>query len=152
METIKKTISKAYSQNYIKEMECFGYTLIDKIDENNNVFLTFERDDNAVNYLKLKELEEKYYSFKLLPFWPIIVFTSLAFILITIFLVFLLIYKKKLDYVLFSLLLLLPSSLLLIAATIYTRFRFKSFSSYSEFEKEKVNILKQAKELRNEEK
>lgn len=149
METRKKTISKAYSQNYIKEMECFGYILKDKEDKNNDVILTFERDDSGPNYLKLKQLEEKYYSFKLLPFWPIIVFTVTAFILITVFLVLLIIYKKKLDYILFSLLLLLPSSLLLISATIYTRFRFKSFSSYSEFEKEKVHILKQAKELRD---
>lgn len=150
MEKIVKKLPKSNFSTLCKEMEAFGWEILNQQDDNNYILITFSRDEKIKNIEEIKKLEEAYFSIKLLPFWPIIFFSVFSFILYTVYFVLALIYKKNFDYLLYSLSILLPATLLLLSATIYTGLRFKSFKIYSMNENNnKIAIIRKAKELLN---
>jgi len=131
-------------ENEIHVMSLFKYSLINEEIKNNNVILTFSRDEDFKNKDEIVKLEEKYFKeCKILPIWIFYVLVGLSFLCFTALLIIFLAFKNTVNIGVVSLATSLPGAILLFGATFYYYFRYVSINKKMAFEKEQKDILKE---------
>ncbi len=145
METIIKKIEMSLKDQMIYEMALFDYHL-EKIEngESDYLILHFTRDDSDKAYIKeLKKLEKQYFFEAKPKIWPLVLFTAIAIILLTILLVLALTLKPNFPIYLYFVLG-LPALLSMTLATIYSYLHIKGIKNQiDDPKKHKEGILKQ---------
>lgn len=121
----KMTIPQYRARKEIFDL--FGYKEEKYVEKGQYAYVTFSLDENSKNYFELRMLEKKVFK-KGPPFFPIFIFVGTAFVLLSIFAVYLAIsvrYKTPFDLGDYSLGFLVPAGSCLLGCVIYTIFYFK---------------------------
>lgn len=106
--------------------ELFGYKEESYEEKGIYAYVTLSIDENSKNYASLRKLENQIYR-KGPPFFPIILFVAVAFILLSFFVIYLAISikdKTPFDLVSYSFGFLFPAFACLLGCVIYTYFYF----------------------------
>ena len=124
-------------------MGLFDWKLInEEKKENAPSILTFERDENTPYYKEMVEIEKET-SPHLLPFWVLAVPVSIAFIIMTVFLILYLAAKDSFDAKANLFFFLIPSMVLLLADTALFYYRSRQLMKYLQNED---TIVKEAED------
>ena len=130
-------------------MGLFDWKLIsEEKTQNGPSILTFERDENVPYYQEMVEIEKET-SPHLLPFWVLAVPVSIAFIIMTVFLILFLTMKETFDAKKNLFFFLIPSMVLLLVDTLLFYYRSRQLMKYLQNEdtivKEAEDKIKQLK-------
>ena len=130
-------------------MGLFDWKLInEEKKENAPSILTFERDENTPYYKEMVEIEKETSPHRL-PFWVLAVPVSIAFIIMTVFLILYLAAKDSFDAKANLFFFLIPSMVLLLADTALFYYRSRQLMKYLQNEdtivKEAEDKIKQLK-------
>lgn len=124
MIKVKKTLTLPEYRERKSVYETLGYKEIEvKEISDFKVQVTYEVDNEDHYYPTLRRLERKLYR-KGPPFFPVIIMVLVSFVLLSIFVVLLAKEGENFDLLSYSLSLLLPAFLVLLADVLYTYFYF----------------------------
>lgn len=140
----------------IKKQALFLWSLKEKKEKGFYVFATFERDENAKNYRRVKELEKEYNNIKTPSLTPIFIFIALTIIFFTLFVIFAFVFKDPqgsstllLTWILSFV---LPGTLSLLTVFILYFLRMKKTLNYLDvLSKKQGAILLELTKMQNEE-
>ena len=118
---IKITIPKYRERREI--FEALGYKEVGYIEKGINAYVTLTIDENEKHYHELRQFEKKLFR-KGPPFTPIILLVSIAFTLLSVFVVLFAQQGKEFKLVPNAISFLLPAFLCLFVDVIYTYFYF----------------------------
>ena len=149
MEKCTRKVNSFSVTRSVYLMGLFDWKLIsEEKKENAPSLLTFERDENVPYYQEMVEIEKET-SPHLIPFWVLAVPVSIAFIIMTVFLILFLAAKETFDAKANLFFFLVPSMVLLLADTILFYFRSRQLMKYLQNEdtivKEAEDKIKQLK-------
>lgn len=136
MEKTARKIKKSEKEQYIKYMEKFDWKLIDQIDKNNKVIMSFERDDKTPYYSELKEIE-KMAIVKVIPLYVLLILMIFGFTLLTSFIIVAKVQGESFNTLLFMGILIIPALLDITAMVVISYIRNKQITAYMN---EEVNI------------
>lgn len=141
METCTRKVNSHFVSRSVYLMGLFDWHLVkeDKFEGAPSI-LHFERNTDTAYYKEMVEIEKET-SPKLIPFWVLLIFVGLAFVLITIALILAL--TKVMEPVTCFIAFFIPSSLFLATDVLIFYLRSKQLLNYLNNEKE---IVKQAEE------
>lgn len=130
-------------------MGLFDWKLIkEEKKENAPSILYFERDENVPYYQEMVEIEKEI-SPKMIPFWTLIIPVSIAFALVTAYLIMYLALKPNFDTMKFFFIFFLPAMGLLLVDTLLFYLRSKQLMNYLKREEELVkNVEEKMTKLR----
>ena len=141
MDTCQRKVNSHAVTRSIYLMGLFDWRLVkEEKKDNAPSILYFERDTETPYYQEMVEIE-KDTAPKLLPFWVLLLFVGIAFLLITAALIFSL--TKVMSTMVCFLAFFIPASLFLGADVLFFYLRSKQLLKYFDNEKE---IVKQAEE------
>ena len=127
---MEKRLIKTTKENkaqIIDEMSAFLYVLKKEQIIGENVHLTFVRDAKIDD--ELARLEDEYNSYKIPSIWPLVILMVITFILLTLLLIFVLMFKNSTDKDAYFIGFGVPSALSFIALSGYYYFRtFRSIT------------------------
>ena len=130
MEKCQRKVNSYSVSRSVYLMGLFDWKLVkEEKKENAPSFLYFERDENVPYYQEMV-MVEKETSPKLFPFWILLIPISIAFILVTTYLILYLALKPNFDKMLFFFMLFVPASLMLILDTVLFFLRSKQLMNY----------------------
>lgn len=143
MEKCQRKVNSYSVSRSVYLMGLFDWKLVreDK-KEGAPSILYFERDENVPYYQEMVAVEKET-SPKLIPFWVLIIPVALAFILVTLYLVFYLALRPDFDKLLFFFVLFVPAMALLLSDVLIFYLRSKQLMNYL---KDEQNIVKKAEE------
>lgn len=149
MEKCTRKVNSFSVTRSVYLMGLFDWKLInEEKKENSPSILTFERDENVPYYQEMVEIEKET-SPHLLPFWVLAVPVSIAFIIMTVFLILYLAMKEAFDAKANLFFFLIPSMVLLLADTLLFYYRSRQLMKYLQNEdtivKEAEDKIKQLK-------
>ena len=149
MEKCTRKVNSFSVTRSVYLMGLFDWKLInEEKKENAPSILTFERDENVPYYQEMVEIEKET-SPHLLPFWVLAVPVSIAFIIMTVFLILFLVMKDTFDAKNNLFFFLIPSMVLLLADTLLFYYRSRQLMKYLQNEdtivKEAEDKIKQLK-------
>ena len=135
-------------ENVTNELATFSYVLKDSVFKGDNVKLIFVREEEISN--ELFELEEKYNSFNIPSFVPLIILMALTFVLLTALLIGIIILKDSSFKDIYLIALGIPSAISFISLSGYYYFRTSRMNKFIYGgDKLKEQIIKKAKEIKN---
>ena len=149
METCQRKVNSHSVSRSVYLMGLFDWRLV-KEDKKENApsILTFERNTDAPYYQEMVEIEKET-SPKLLPFWVLIIFVAIAFILVTVSLIITLLKVQGFDPLKTFLIFFIPASVCLFIDVILFYLRSRQLMKYLQNEKEIVaNAENKMAELR----
>ena len=130
MEKCQRKVNSYSVSRSVYLMGLFDWKLVkEEKKENAPSLLYFERDENVPYYQEMV-MVEKETSPKLFPFWILLIPISIAFILVTTYLILYLALKPNFDKMLFFFILFIPASLMLILDTVLFFLRSKQLMNY----------------------
>lgn len=149
MEKCTRKVNSFSVTRSVYLMGLFDWKLInEEKKENAPSILTFERNENVPYYQEMVEIEKEI-SPHLLPFWVLAVPVSIAFIIMTVFLILFLVMKDTFDAKKNLFFFLIPSMVLLLADTLLFYYRSRQLMKYLQKEdtivKEAEDKIKQLK-------
>ncbi len=149
MEKCTRKVNSFSVTRSVYLMGLFDWKLInEEKKENAPSILTFERDENVPYYQEMVEIEKET-SPHLLPFWVLAVPVSIAFIIMTVFLILFLTMKETFDAKKNLFFFLIPSMVLLLVDTLLFYYRSRQLMKYLQNEdtivKEAEDKIKQLK-------
>ena len=149
MEKCTRKVNSFSVTRSVYLMGLFDWKLIsEEKKENAPSILTFERNENVPYYQEMVEIEKET-SPHLLPFWVLAVPVSIAFIIMTVFLILFLAMKESFDAKANLFFFLIPSMVLLLTDTLLFYYRSRQLMKYLQNEdtivKEAEDKIKQLK-------
>ena len=149
MEKCTRKVNSFSVTRSVYLMGLFDWKLInEEKKENSPSILTFERDENVPYYQEMVEIEKET-SPHLLPFWVLAIPVSIAFIIMTVFLILFLAAKDNFDAKANLFFFLVPSMVLLLVDTLLFYYRGRQLMKYLQNEdtivKEAEDKIKQLK-------
>ena len=143
MEKCQRKVNSYSVTRSVYLMGLFDWKLVnEEKHENAPSILTFERDENTAYYKEMVEIEKET-SPKLIPFFVLAIPVSLAFIVMTVYLILALAAKDVFDAKANLFFFLVPAMVLLLADTLLFYFRSKQLMKYLQNEDK---IVKEAEE------
>ncbi|MGM9873716.1 MAG: hypothetical protein ACI31G_02190 [Bacilli bacterium] len=145
MEYMTKKVHQTSFSLKVKEYEIFHWKLSEEKQEGEYIIASFTRDDSVPQIETIRSLEKEYFKdIKPIPFYPVIIFCVLAFIILTSFLITFIISENKDIFPYFV----IPSTICIVLAAIYSIYRINSFNKLSLKEQEKKDqIILKIKEI-----
>ena len=149
MEKCARKVNSFSVTRSVYLMGLFDWKLVgEEKKENSPSILTFERDENVPYYQEMVEIEKET-SPHLLPFWVLAVPVSIAFVIMTVFLILYLAMKDTFDAKANLFFFLIPSMVLLLVDTLLFYYRSRQLMKYLQNEdtivreaEENINQLK----------
>ncbi|MCF0107494.1 MAG: hypothetical protein HUJ59_00565 [Bacilli bacterium] len=151
MEKVVKKTRDSLKHILVRQMKMFDWTLeqekrVNKLDTE----LTFTRDDEVSYIDELRHLEKDYFKNQLLPNWLVVLMGSLAFIFLTLFLVFGLLDNTLMTFNLALIIFLIPAVLCSIVLGVLCIYNTKQAINIAENEKKRdTNFIEKVKNLKN---
>ena len=143
MEKCQRKVNSYSVTRSVYLMGLFDWKLVsEEKHENAPSILTFERDENTPYYKEMVEIEKKT-SPSLISFYVLVIPVSLAFIVMTVYLILTLALKDSFDAKANLFYFLVPAMVLLLADTTLFYFRSKQLMKYLQNEDK---IVKEAEE------
>ena len=150
MEKCQRKVNSYSVTRSVYLMGLFDWKLVsEEKHENAPSILTFERDENTPYYKEMVEIE-KQTSPKLIHFYVLVIPVSIAFIVMTIYLILTLALKDSFDAKANLFFFLVPAMVLLLTDTVLFYFRSKQLMKYLQNEdkivkeaEEKINALRE---------
>lgn len=141
-------VSKENRDLVLDKHKLFAWKLDKEESGGSQSILHFYRDDEVPYYAQLVELEKQYPEYKFLPFIYIIVFAALAFVSITVLLIFFFINKAVASQ--FWYLFIIPSGIFLIVAMVFTFLRMRTLDKVVNEKKQKdAEFASKIKKIKN---
>ena len=143
MEKCARKVNSFSVTRSVYLMGLFDWKLVgEEKKENSPSILTFERDENVPYYQEMVEIEKET-SPHLLPFWVLAVPVSIAFVIMTVFLILYLAMKDTFDAKANLFFFLIPSMVLLLVDTLLFYYRSRQLMKYLQNED---TIVREAEE------
>ena len=151
MEKVVKKTRDSLKHILVRQMKIFDWVLeqekrVNKLDTE----LTFIRDDEVSYIDELRHLEKDYFKNQLLPKWLVVLMGSLAFIFLTLFLIFGLLDNTLMTFNLALIIFLIPAVLCSIVLGVLCIYNTKQAIYIAENEKKRdTNFIEKVKNLKN---
>ena len=143
MEKCQRKVNSYSVTRSVYLMGLFDWKLVsEEKHENAPSILTFERDENTPYYKEMVEIEKET-SPKLIPFYVLVIPVSIAFIVMTVYLILTLALKDNFNAKGNLFFFLIPALVLLLVDTLLFYFRSKQLMKYLQNEDK---IVKEAEE------
>ena len=143
MEKCQRKVNSYSVTRSVYLMGLFDWKLVsEEKHENAPSILTFERDENTPYYKEMVEIEKETSS-KLIPFYVLVIPVSIAFIVMTVYLILTLALKDNFNAKGNLFFFLIPAMVLLLTDTLLFYFRSKQLMKYLQNEDK---IVKEAEE------
>lgn len=145
-KTIRVNINE--KETIINEYKYFCYELQNESVNGSKVKLTFVREKDVDD--EILKLEDEYRQLSIPPFWPLNVLVFSTFVLLTLLLIFAIVFKDNSLRSIFLLSFGIPSGASFIALSCYYYFRALRINKFvAGIEKEKQKIFNKIKEIQN---
>lgn len=151
MEKVTKRTKDNLKHILARQMKMFDWVVegekrVNKLDTE----LTFTRDDEVPYIEELRKLEKEYFKSQLIPNWIPSVVAGLAFVFLTLFLVFGLLDPKTIGFNLSLFIFLIPAVVFGVALGILCIYNTKKAINIAEDEKKRDTMfIEKVKELKN---
>ena len=123
MIQIKKKLTLPEYRERQEVYKTLGYKEVNAVEKGYHVIVTYEVDETDKHYSAIRHLEKKLYR-KGPSFLPVILFVGLAFVLLSIFVIFMAVQGDKFDLLSNALGFLIPAFVSLALAVVYTYLYF----------------------------
>lgn len=135
-------------ETIVNEYKYFSYTLQNELIKGSKVILTFTREKEVDD--EILKLEDEYRQLTIPPFWPLTVLVVSTFTLLTLLLIFAIVFKNSPLRNTFLLAFGIPSGVSFIALSCYYYFRALRINKFvAGIQKEKEKIFNKIKEIQN---
>lgn len=135
-------------ETIVNEYKYFSYTLQNELIKGSKVKLTFTREKEVDD--EILKLEDEYRQLTIPPFWPLTVLVVSTFTLLTLLLIFAIVFNNSPLRNTFLLALGIPSGVSFIALSCYYYFRALRINKFvAGMQKEKEKIFNKIKEIEN---
>ena len=130
MDVVKHIVNKRVREDVIKDYSLFKYEIKEEKEIDDKIEIVFVRDNNIPHYQEIKTLEKQYFKVSKVPLYSIIVLSLIAFVYLTIGIIFSLNDLLHLSKEIYLYIFVIPSAVILLFVFLLEQIRSKQIVNY----------------------